>query len=96
MSNTPQDPPTRAGTPLRDRPVAGTDGPEREPSPRRTRHCWVSIAGERFEGLVLQWAQDERGWVALVVYVQPRQGGDVTVQQWVPSKDLQPVQVADG
>lgn len=57
---------------------------------------WIGLvpAPSRFEGLVLQWAQDERGWVALVVYVQPLPGGDVTVQQWVPSQALQPVQVA--
>ncbi|MEN3123843.1 hypothetical protein [Janibacter sp. LM] len=95
MSSTPQDPPTRPGIPLRDRPVAGADVSTPATSARRTRHCWVRIDGERFEGLVLQWAQDERGWVALVVFVQPRPGGDVTVQQWVPASDLQPVRVAE-
>ena len=42
------------------------------------------------QGLVLQWAQDQRGWVALVVFVLEQAGGDVTVQEWLPADQLRP------
>ena len=43
------------------------------------------------QGLVLQWAQDQRGWVALVVFVLEQvRGGDVTVQEWLPADRLRP------
>lgn len=84
----PVDPPTRSGVPLKDRPVGSESAPA-PPSPRR-KHCYVARAGGDLEGLVLQWAQDTRGWVALVVYVEPREGGDVTIQEWLPGGQLRP------
>lgn len=89
-------PPTRDGVPLSDRPIGSRPDPTPKPTTRR-RHCWVDLtdhptfsgAGEA-EGLILQWAQDERGWVALVAYVVPRPGADLTVQEWVPAARLRP------
>lgn len=66
---------------------------EADPMPAgkaRRRHCWVEYQTGRCEGLVLQWAQDERGWVALVMYVIPQAGGDIAVQEWLPAARLQP------
>lgn len=94
MSDTPrpEDPPTRPGVPLKDRPIGTEDPPaQQETAPRRRRHCYVTRTGHGdVEGLVLQWAQDQRGWVALVVYVVPREGGDVTMQEWLPAAQLRP------
>jgi len=42
------------------------------------------------QGLVLQWAQDQRGWVDKVVFVLEQAGGDVTVQEWLPADRLRP------
>lgn len=40
---------------------------------------------------MLQWArEDGPGWVALVAYVLSREGGDVTVQEWVPAGRIRP------
>lgn len=89
------EPPTRDGVPLRDRPIAGETTESESTTHRRRRHCWVDLtdhdttAGE-VEGLVLQWAQDARGWVALTAYVVTRAGGDITVQEWVPANRLRP------
>lgn len=86
------DPPTRSGVPLKDRPVGSESAPAPAPAPAsaRRKHCYVARAGGDLEGLVLQWAQDTRGWVALVVYVEPREGGDVTIQEWLPGGQLRP------
>lgn len=88
-------PPTRAGIPLKDRAVGDTatdsSPPRVDPATRRRRHCYVTRPDhEELEGLVLQWAQDQRGWVALVTYVVPREGGDVTMQEWLPADQLRP------
>lgn len=90
------DPPARAGTPLRDRPIGGV-APAESTTKSRRRHCWVDLTehprfsdAARAEGLVLQWAQDTRGWVALVVHVIPTVDGDLTVQEWVPASRLRP------
>lgn len=92
------DPPTRDGVPLRDRPQGHAPQSPAPQERRRRRHCWVDLtehstvghAGE-VEGLVLQWGvQDARGWVALVTYVIPSTGGDVTVQGWLPAARLRP------
>lgn len=90
------DPPTREGTPLRDRPTGSGPAPD-PPSRERRRHCWVDLTDHptfsseaEAEGMVLQWAQDERGWVALVVFVITRPGADLTVQEWVPRSRLRP------
>lgn len=76
---------------MRDRPV-GDNPPAAATAaqPARRRHCFVALDGGEVEGLVLQWAQDERGWVALVVYVLPRHGSDLTVQEWLPAAQLRP------
>lgn len=84
------DPPTRSGVPLKDRPVGSESVPAPAPASARRKHCYVAHAGGDLEGLVLQWAQDARGWVALVVYVEPREGGDVTIQEWLPGGQLRP------
>lgn len=85
-------PPVRAGIPLKDRPVDGIarEGPVSGVT-RRRRWCMVNhpVHGQA-QGLVLQWAQDERGWVGLVVFVLEQAGGDVTVQEWVPADRLRP------
>ena len=93
------DPPTRDGVPLKERVRPGS-APSQEASPAgggRRRHCWVDLTGHRelshpgeVEGLILQWAQDGDGWVALCAFVLPRSGGDLTVQQWVPAARLRP------
>lgn len=92
------DPPTRPGVPLKDR-VSSAAGEQQAPPSigKRRRHCWVDLTGHpaysrdgKVEGLVLQWAQDERGWVALVAYVVTQPGGDVTVQEWVQAARLSP------
>lgn len=58
---------------------------------QRQRWCLVDhpLHGSA-QGLVLQWAQDGRGWVALVVFVLEQEGGDVTVQEWLPAARLRP------
>jgi hypothetical protein len=58
----------------------------------RRRHCWVDSGSGLVEGLVTQWAQDERGWIALVVMVEDQQddGEAVMVQRWVPAARLRP------
>ncbi|CCI54238.1 hypothetical protein [Nostocoides jenkinsii] len=43
------------------------------------------------QGLVLQWAQEPAGWAALTIYVIPRPGGDLIVQEWLPAHRLTPV-----
>ena len=71
-------------------------GPTTRPAPpRRRRHCWVTHPehpGEELEGLLLAWAKDEQGWVALVIFVVPRSGehGPVAVQEWIPASRLHP------
>lgn len=40
----------------------------------------------------MQWAQDQRGWVALVTFVAPQAGGDLTIQEWIPAAALRPAQ----
>lgn len=93
----PGPPPARPGVPLKDRPIA--EGPPVKPAsggqPRR-RHCWVDHPEGSREGLVLQWAQDQGGWVALVIYVVPRSQGDLAVQEWVPAVRLRPAEAGDG
>lgn len=86
------DPPTRPGVPLKDRPLGDNEStPSQAPAKEaRRRHCFVTLDEGETEGLVLQWAQDSRGWVALVVYVVPRTGGDLTVQEWLPAAQLRP------
>ena len=61
-------------------------------SPRRgSGGAWSTIQSTvRRRGWSLQRAQDQRGWVALVVFVLERAGGDVTVQEWVPADRLRP------
>lgn len=54
---------------------------------------WLVLKATRStstEEVVLQWAQDTRGWVALVVHVIPTVDGDLTVQEWVPASRLRP------
>lgn len=41
--------------------------------------------------MVLQWAQEGSVWVALVVHVIGRPGGDLIAQEWVPATRLRPV-----
>ena len=40
----------------------------------------------------MQGAQDERGWVALVTFVVPQAGGDLSIQEWIHVTGLRPVQ----
>jgi hypothetical protein len=96
----------RRGVPLQDRIRVGPDGqrigPARpepatssltEPaSPARRRHCWVLRPphhGE-MEGLVLQWSQEQHGWVALVMYVVEHSDGPIAVQEWLAAEWLRP------
>lgn len=83
----------RRGIPLKDRPVYGATPARAEATrDRHRRHCWVQHPTGVIEGLVLQWAQD-RGWVALVVYVVTAPGGgEQIVQEWLPAGRLQPVE----
>ncbi|MCB0893654.1 MAG: hypothetical protein KDB51_17850 [Propionibacteriaceae bacterium] len=84
-------PPVRAGIPLKDRPANGVAREEPAPAdaPARQRWCVVNHPVHGLaQGLVLQWAQDQRGWVALVVFVLEQAGGDVTVQEWLPAARL--------
>ena len=79
---------------MKDRPVNGVAREEPAPAdaPARQRWCVVNHPVHGLaQGLVLQWAQDQRGWVALVVFVLEQvRGGDVTVQEWLPADRLRP------
>lgn len=58
--------------------------PTSSPAPRR-RHCWVQLpAGAVVEGLAVEWARHERGWQALVTYVD----GEQLVTRWAPAGAL--------
>lgn len=92
------------GVPLKDRPVVhGAGWPdqasdaradESEPVGRgRRRHCWVTLPDHEgeIEGMVLQWASEPGGWVALTIYVlEGAPGGPLSVQAWVPAARLRP------
>ena len=80
------------GIPLRDRPVA-TPGAARRPS----RHCWVEGTMDSpgpWPGVVVEWRRDPASglWSALVVYVVTDDTRPITVQAWVDSRYLRPVQ----
>ncbi len=83
----------RRGIPLRDRPVS--TGPTRPAppgspaAPPRQRHCLVTLEdGSTAQGLILQWAQEPTGWVALTIRVQAGTTGDVAIQEWIPAGRL--------
>lgn len=88
---------SRRGVPLKDRPVVsgpavatpeslGADASGRQ----RRRHCWVTHPDHvaELEGLVLQWASEPGGWVALTTYVLDRPGGSIAFQEWIPAARL--------
>lgn len=57
--------------------------------PRRQRHCFVTLEdGSSAQALILQWAQEPSGWVALTIRVQPGPAGDVAIQEWIPATRL--------
>lgn len=66
----------------------GADASDRH----RRRHCWVTHPDHvaELEGLVLQWASEPGGWVALTTYVLERPGGAPAVQEWLPATRLRP------
>ncbi len=81
----------RRGIPLRDRPVVTgrAEVPRPDPaSPGRQRHCVVDQPDGQWQGLILQWAKEHSGWVALTIYVRPGPGGDVAIQEWIPAARL--------
>lgn len=83
----------RRGIPLRDRPVVTGRTPAEavvDPAqPGRQRHCFVTLEdGGSAQALILQWAQEPTGWVALTIRVQPGQAGDVAIQEWIPATRL--------
>lgn len=80
----------RRGVPLRDRPVVTglSETPRRDQRPGRQRHCLVDQPDGQWQGLILQWAKEPAGWVALTIYVKPGPGGDVAVQEWIPAERL--------
>ena len=92
----------RRGVPLKDRPVVTNPDPVQRPitagRTTRHRHCFVihSDHSHPLQGLVLQWAQDATGWVALTIFVVPRDSGsDLTVQEWVPADRLLEARYSD-
>lgn len=60
-------------------------------SPRRRRHCLVTVDGhqEPHEGLVLTWRYDAAtgAWSALVAYATE---DDQTITAWLPATQLRP------
>lgn len=82
----------RRGVPLRDRPTfTGPDQDQpitRPGQPGQQRHCYVECPDGRFQGLILQWAQEPHGWVALTIWVKPGPEGDVAIQEWIPAHRL--------
>lgn len=87
------------GVALCDRPVLTGTAPLAPPAlsgrtpggDGRRRHCHVQHPDGPLQGLVLQWAQEPAGWAALTIYVIPRPGGDLIVQEWLPAHRLTPV-----
>ena len=89
---------SRRGVPLKDRPV--WTGQSQQPGPpvqttapaARRRHCWLTLPDHdgEVEALVLQWAAEPTGWVALTIYVIDRPGGSVAIQEWIPAARLRP------
>lgn len=78
---------------MKDRPVNGVARKEPAPADTQARQRWCVVNHPVHgvaQGLVLQWAQDQRSWVALVVFVLEQAGGDVTVQEWLPADQLRP------
>lgn len=83
----------RRGVPLRDRPVVTgrvDAAPLADPAPPgRQRHCFVTLAdNSTAQALILQWAQEPSGWVALTIRVQQGPAGDVAIQEWIPASRL--------
>lgn len=74
--------------------MRGVSGPDSTPAPAplpapppRQRHCWVQHPfGGEVEGLIVEWNRHERGWRALVTYVD----GDQLVTRWAPAEALRP------
>ena len=65
------------------------------PTPATTRHVWVAQEGVQvppLQGFVLDWRRYSYHWWALVVVVQqPKEGGPVSVTQWLPVERLTPI-----
>lgn len=82
-------PPTSRGTPLRDRPLAGTTAPR-----RRRVHCQVTDPdGHEWPGLAVSWRQDPSSgaWSAWTVYVVTEGPDPVLVQAWTPAESLRAI-----
>jgi len=74
-----------SGLPLSERVRAG---PEACPA----RHCWVSDAGARRPGLLVEWRRAETRWEGRVVYAtQVRPPAWVLVEEWLPAALLTPM-----
>ncbi len=81
-------PPTRPGTPLRDRPIAGA-----EPARRRPASVYVEVLVDDVArpGLLLQWRQAGDGtWMAHTTFAVLDDADPVVVTQWVPASHIRP------
>ena len=65
------------------------------PTPATTRHVWVAQEGVQvppIQGFVVDWRRHAYRWWALVLVVQqPKEGGPVTLMEWMPVERLTPV-----
>lgn len=61
-----------------------------------TRHVLVKRTDHRYarpwQGLVIDWKRDKRGWLALVVFMDEALEGSPLVQRWLPVDELRPVE----
>lgn len=78
-------PPPRAGTPLRDRPIAG-GRPER--GAKGTVFVEVLIDDITRPGLLLQWRRTGAGWVGYTTYAVLDENNPVVVTQWLPATHI--------
>lgn len=58
-----------------------------------TRHVLVHLPppAAPVEGLVLDWAREDDRWIALVVYVEEAEHGNVITQRWMVPAALTPL-----
>ncbi|MGY1663414.1 hypothetical protein ACI78Q_19490 [Geodermatophilus sp. SYSU D00705] len=58
----------------------------------RGRHCWVHDppgAPGVWPGLLVEWRQDDGGWLGRVTYALAGPHGPVLVEAWVPAARLE-------
>lgn len=56
------------------------------------RHVWVTTDGVRGPGLIVEWRQvDGEPWEGLVVHLRHLRDRWVTVREWLPAHEIEPV-----